>query len=81
MFSSAVVVISCISFYINGLDEGVDFVGGRTFQVKFEKPVTPSIVSEELSAENVFGSAEAKIFCDSDQLRITTKYKISLISL
>ena len=27
------------SFYFNGLDEGVDFVGGRTFQVKFEKPV------------------------------------------
>ncbi len=77
MFSSAVVVISCISFYINGLDEGVDFVGGRTFQVKFEKPVTPSVISEELSAANVFGSAEAKIFGDSDQLRITTKYKIN----
>ena len=61
-------------FFVNGLDQGVDFVGGRTFQIKFEKPVDPTVVSEELSA--VFGSAEAKIFGDSDQLKITTKYKI-----
>ena len=75
LFSSAVVVVSCISFYFNGLDEGVDFVGGRTFQVKFEKPVEPTKVSEELSA--LFGtSVEAKIFGDDDQLKITTKYRI-----
>ena len=72
--SSTVILVSCISFYFNGLDEGVDFVGGRTFQIKFEKPVEPSVVSEELSA--VFGSAEAKVFGTSDQLKITTKYKI-----
>jgi SecD/SecF fusion protein len=75
LFSSLVVVVSCISFYFNGLDEGVDFVGGRTFQVKFEKPVEPSQVSSELSA--AFGTTvEAKIFGDADQLKITTKYKI-----
>ena len=72
--SSTVIIVSCVSFYFNGLDEGVDFVGGRTFQIKFEKPVEPSVVSEELSA--VFGSAEAKVFGTSDQLKITTKYKI-----
>ena len=75
LFSSTVVVVSLVSiFFVNGLDQGVDFVGGRTFQIKFEKPVDPTVVSEELSA--VFGSAEAKIFGDSDQLKITTKYKI-----
>jgi SecD/SecF fusion protein len=69
------VVVSCVSFYFNGLDEGVDFVGGRTFQVKFEKAVEPSVVSEELSV--LFGTAvEAKIFGDDDQLKITTKYRI-----
>ena len=72
--SSTVIIVSCISFYFNGLDEGVDFVGGRTFQIKFEKPVEPSVVAEELAA--VFGSAEAKVFGDKDQLKITTKYKI-----
>ena len=75
LFSSLVVVVSCVSFYFNGLDEGVDFVGGRTFQVKFEKPVEPTQVSDELSS--AFGvTVEAKVFGDDDQLKITTKYKI-----
>jgi SecD/SecF fusion protein len=76
IFSSIVVVVSLVSiFFINGLDQGVDFVGGRTFQVKFEKAVEPTQISEELSA--AFGTAvEAKVFGDSDQLRLTTKYRI-----
>ena len=76
LFSSAVVVVSLYSIFLgNGLDQGVDFVGGRTFQVKFEKTVEPTQVSEELSKE--FGTAvEAKIFGDADQLKLTTKYKI-----
>ena len=76
LFSSAVVVVSLISiFFINGLDQGVDFVGGRTFQIKFEKPVEPTKVSEELSA--AFGTTvEAKVFGEDEQLKITTKYKI-----
>ncbi|AEW86186.1 protein translocase subunit SecDF [Flavobacterium columnare NBRC 100251 = ATCC 23463] len=75
-FSLVVTIISLVSiFFVNGLDQGVDFVGGRTFQVKFEKPVDAAVVSEELG--KVFGvPAEAKVFGDSDQLRITTKYKI-----
>jgi SecD/SecF fusion protein len=75
LISSLVVVVSCVSFYFNGLDEGVDFVGGRTFQVKFEKPVESTQVADELSA--AFGTTvEAKVFGDDDQLKITTKYKI-----
>jgi SecD/SecF fusion protein len=70
-----VVIASCTSFYFNGLDEGVDFVGGRTFQVKFEKPVDATQISEELS--QAFGVAvEAKVFGDDNQLKLTTKYKI-----
>lgn len=76
LFSSIIIVGSLVSiFFVNGLDQGVDFVGGRTFQIKFEKPVESSQVSEELSA--AFGTpVEAKVFGDSDQLKITTKYKI-----
>ncbi|WP_309609850.1 protein translocase subunit SecDF [Flavobacterium sp.] len=77
IFSSCVIIISFISiFFVNGLDEGVDFVGGRTFQVKFEKTVEPSAIAAELSKSNVFKSAEAKVFGTDDQLKITTKYKI-----
>jgi SecD/SecF fusion protein len=75
LFSTLVVIVSCVSFYFNGLDEGVDFVGGRTFQIKFEKPVESTQVAAELS--KAFGTTvEAKVFGSDDQLKITTKYKI-----
>jgi len=75
IFSSLVVVVSCISFYVNGLDEGIDFAGGRTFQVKFDKSVSAEEVKEDLG--KVFGgTVDAKVFGNDRQLRITTKYKV-----
>ena len=73
-FSTIVVIVSVISLFTNKLDQGVDFVGGRTFQVRFEKPVEAEVVKAELT--KVFGSAEAKIFGNDNQLKITTKYKV-----
>ena len=76
IFSGIVVIGSIISLSTNGLNQGVDFVGGRTFQVRFEKPVSAEEVKLELV--KVFdGSAEAKIFGDANQLKITTKYKVA----
>ncbi|WP_430613358.1 protein translocase subunit SecDF [Flavobacterium sp. JP2137] len=73
--SAVIVIVSCASFFINGFDQGTDFVGGRTFQVKFEKPVEASQVSEELG--EIFGvNVEAKVFGNKDQLKITTKYRV-----
>jgi SecD/SecF fusion protein len=73
-FSALVTIVSIYSLATNGLDQGVDFVGGRTFQVRFEKPVKAEEVKEELT--KVFGSAEAKVFGKDNQLKITTKYKV-----
>lgn len=75
-FSAIVTVVSIISLSTNGLDQGVDFVGGRTFQVRFEKSVSAEAVAKDLSDEKVFGSAEAKVFGNDNQLKITTKYKV-----
>ncbi|TRX42177.1 protein translocase subunit SecDF [Flavobacterium restrictum] len=75
LFSSIVVIVSIISLFTNGLDQGVDFVGGRTFQVRFEKPIEPETVKAEL-AKAFEGSAEVKIFGNNNQLKITTKYKV-----
>lgn len=75
IFSSIVVIVSCVSFYINGLDQGIDFVGGRTFQVKFEKPVVADDIKSDL--DNVFHQGvDVKVFGNNSQLRITTKYKV-----
>jgi SecD/SecF fusion protein len=76
IFSGLVVLVSVFSLYTNGLNQGVDFVGGRTFQVRFEKPVSAEEVKTELA--KVFdGSAEAKIYGEDNQLKITTKYKVA----
>src|SRR5690606_20568699 len=73
---SAVIVVVCVvSLFTNGLNQGVDFKGGRTFQVRFEKPVSAEEVREEL-APLLDGSAEAKIFGGDNQLKITTKFKV-----
>ncbi|WP_432222103.1 protein translocase subunit SecDF [Flavobacterium sp. TMP13] len=73
-FSVIIVILSLVSIFTNGFDQGVDFVGGRTFQVRFEKPVKAEEIKDELVA--VFGSVEAKVFGSDNQLKITTKYKV-----
>ncbi|QBK76917.1 protein translocase subunit SecDF [Myroides odoratimimus] len=73
--SLIIVVVSFASFAINGFDQGTDFVGGRTFQVKFDKEVTANEVSDKLG--EVFGvNVEAKVFGNKQQLKLTTKYKV-----
>ncbi len=74
--SGVLVLISLGSLFTNGLNQGIDFVGGRTFQVKFDKPVNATEVSEKLA--NVFeGSAEVKTYGGDDQLKISTKFRIA----
>ena len=72
--SAVLVVLSLVSIFTKGLNQGVDFVGGRTFQVRFDKPVSAPDVASDLAV--VFGSAEAKVFGNDSQLKITTKYKV-----
>ncbi len=76
MFSLTVCILSFVSFYFNGFDQGIDFVGGRTFQVQFDQKVSSEDVSNALSTAEYFEKAEAKTFGNDSQLKITTKYKI-----
>ncbi|MES2863425.1 MAG: protein translocase subunit SecDF [Bacteroidota bacterium] len=76
IFSLSVCVISFASFYFNGFDQGIDFVGGRTFQVQFDQKVSSEDVSNALSTAEYFEKAEAKTFGNDSQLKITTKYMI-----
>ncbi|OEY73551.1 protein translocase subunit SecDF [Salegentibacter salarius] len=74
VISGILIIISIGSLVVQGLNEGVDFVGGRTYTVRFDKDVNPTEVEQDLIAE--FGSAEAKTFGPNNQLKITTKYKV-----
>lgn len=76
VISGLLIIGSFVSFAVNGFDQGVDFVGGRTWQVRFDKAVSAEEVESVLSSDAVFNSANAKTFGDANQLRITTKYKV-----
>ncbi len=75
IISSALILISLISLITQGLNQGVDFVGGRSYTIRFENAVNPTEISSILNSE--FGSAEVKTFGEENQLKITTKYKVN----
>ncbi len=75
IISGTFILLSLGSLFTNSLDQGVDFVGGRTYQVRFAEDVSASEITTTLSG--VFGSADAKTFGDANQLKITTKYKVN----
>ncbi|GAA3615979.1 protein translocase subunit SecDF [Flavivirga amylovorans] len=77
IISGAFILLSLGSLFTNSLDQGVDFVGGRTYQVRFAQDVSASEITNALSKPDVFGSADAKTFGDANQLKITTKYKVN----
>ncbi|MAZ29071.1 MAG: protein translocase subunit SecDF [Cytophagaceae bacterium] len=72
--SGSLILISLISLFTNGLDQGVDFVGGRNYTVRFDHEVNPNEVEGELLDD--FGSVSAKTYGEGNQLKITTKYRI-----
>ncbi len=72
--SLVIILAGVVSLSTQGLDKGVDFVGGRTYTVRFANDVVPTEVEKDLVA--VFGSAQAKTQGANNQLKITTKYKI-----
>ena len=74
--SFVLISISVFSLFFQGLNQGVDFVGGRSYVVRFDKEVNPSEISGALT--DVFGSVEVKTFGDENQLKITTNYKVDV---
>lgn len=74
VFSGSMIIVALISLFSLGLNWGVDFVGGRTYQVRFENPVSSSEIQALVVDE--FGSGEVKTFGTPDQIKITTKYKV-----
>lgn len=73
--SSAIITAGIIAFIIKGLNFGVDFEGGRTYVVRFDKKVSTVEVIDALKTP--FTKApEVKTFGGSNQVKITTSYLI-----
>lgn len=72
---SAVIFVMGIASFFHGFDEGVEFAGGRSYTVKFDKAVDPEMIRQDL--KTVFGEAPIIKTVDvKNQVNITTSYKI-----
>jgi len=76
LISGVLIIIAVSSLFTNGLNQGVDFVGGRSYTVRFDQAINSAEVQSDLVT--VLGNAEAKIFGNDNQLKITTNYKVDV---
>ena len=78
--SGILILASLTSIFTKGFTYGVDFVGGRTYVVKFDQNVNTedvrkSVVAAFDAVAEDGTSAEVKQFGSEDQVKITTTYK------
>lgn len=76
MLSSAIIVAGIISAFTQGFSLGVDFQGGRAYFVAFDKPVEVEDV-RSIMIDEFQTAVEVKTFGSSNQVKITTAYKIT----
>ena len=81
IISGVIILVGVASLFIQGLNLGVEFTGGRTFVVRFDKEVSAEQVREQLSAtfanaeDAANASFEVKQYGEKNQMRIVTQYK------
>ena len=72
----AVVLVVIISFFARGLNQGIDFSGGRNYVVQFDHPVKTHELQAQLAP--LFEGAQLSVITidDDTKVRISTNYKI-----
>lgn len=71
---SGIVMAICIgAIFVKGFDQGVDFSGGRSYQIRFENPVKTTEIAS--AVKQSLGNVEVKTFGAANQVKLTTKYK------
>ncbi len=74
--SGAIILASIISMATVGFDKGVDFVGGRTYVVRFDKSVSSNDIASKLEAAFDNDMPQVKTYGSDNQVKIVTKYRI-----
>lgn len=75
VISGVIITAGLASLFTTGLDQGIDFVGGRTYTVRFAQDMNTEEV--KTAVNDVFNSAEVKTIGSANQLKISTKYKVN----
>ena len=70
------VLIVLSSFFIRGLNQGIDFSGGRNYVVQFDHPVNTAELQSKLAP--LFDGSQLSVITidDNTKVRISTNYKI-----
>lgn len=76
IISGVVILSGIISSVTYGFNYGVDFIGGYSYVVRYDKPVNSSELRSDLLPLFSNEATEVKTFGDANQVRITTKYLI-----
>lgn len=72
---SVIVFVLGVASFFNGFKQGVEFEGGRSYTIKFDKPVKEEDIRSAL--KTTFGEdVITKTVSTSNQINITTSYKI-----
>ena len=73
--SAVILLAGVVSLVSRGLNPGIDFTGGRTYVVQFDKPVVTEDIAKTLTAS--FGELPQVVtYGNENTVKITTKYKI-----
>lgn len=76
--SLVLIVVSFLAMGIRGFDKSIDFVGGRTYTVRFDQPVVTAEVAKSLQEVLVEDGQhelpEVKTFGTDRQVKISTKF-------
>jgi len=76
IFSITLSLIGLGSLIFRGLDQGIDFTGGRTYVIRFDQNVRTVDVRSALTAQFGGNAPEVKTFGPNTQVKVTTKYMI-----
>ena len=75
---AGIALVVCLGFiFTKGLDRGIDFSGGRSYVVRFDQAVNENDVRSSLADQFDNDAPEVKSYGPSNQVKITTGYKIS----
>ncbi len=76
IFSTIVIVIGMSLVFINGLNLGVDFKGGRSYVVAFTKPVVATDMKVALGQSFENAGTEVKNYGGNNVVKVTTSWLI-----
>ncbi|MEN8121259.1 MAG: protein translocase subunit SecDF, partial [Bacteroidota bacterium] len=74
--SAIIVLAGIISLATKGLNQGIDFKGGRTYVVKFEKDVNTVEIAKNLTTFFDGNAPEVKTYGGNNQVKISTKFLV-----